>query len=273
MTSNLGLAALEYAEDQFAVFPVTPYGKTPLVQWQRAATTNKEQIKRWWDKWPNANIGLPTGDTGKAGRRIEVLDIDVKPTNNGLWILQERYVEDQLPNAFARVITPSGGYHYWFRALEQPSGKLEGVDFKATGGYVLVPPSVVTQPVTGVASDYMFANLRPVTPRDEPFNWEMLRMEYGPTGTKESQRLGARQYPIHLLAEWMRQEPEGQRNRELFKKSCIAIESGYRDLTPLFIAALQAGLYTEEISGTMQSAARQYGITVEGIGSRYGYGK
>lgn len=264
-------AALEYAQDQFAIFPILPYSKQPAIQWRYAASTDEEQVRRWWEKWPDANIGMPTGNTGRAGRRIEVLDIDVKSGNDGRWILNDPYVEKQLSSAFARVITPSGGFHYWFRAAEQPSGKLDAVDFKATGGYVLVPPSQVIVPGDSAKSgEYFFANIRAVKPTDTPLDWEKLRERYGPTSKSGNKRLGARQYPIELLAKWMREEPEGQRNRELFKKTCIAVESGYRDLSPIYYAAIEAGLDREEIQRTIQSAARQYGLNFT-FGSRSDY--
>lgn len=38
------------------------------------ATTDGKEIKSWWMKWPDANIGLPTGpDNG-----FFVLDVDIK---------------------------------------------------------------------------------------------------------------------------------------------------------------------------------------------------
>src|SRR5437870_1647943 len=56
--------ALTYAEiDQWAVIPIAPRGKTPLVSWQcyqrqRAdAATGGE----WFTRWPAANIGVVTG--------------------------------------------------------------------------------------------------------------------------------------------------------------------------------------------------------------------
>lgn len=271
--SKLGQAAVEYAEDQIAIFPCMPGRKEPAVTWKRDATTDVDKIVKWWTMWPEANIGMPTGNTGHSGRRIEVLDIDVKPSNDGRWTLEKPLITDQFKHSFARVITPSGGYHYYFRSASQPSGKLLGVDFKATGGYVLVPPSkVVVAGDRSLSGDYFFANLRAATREDQPFDWESVRQAYGPESTPGNQKLGNRQYPMELLAKWMSQEPSGRRNHELFKKSCIALESGYRDLTPLFTAALEAGLEPEEITATINSAARTYGISPL-IRSRNGFGQ
>lgn len=273
--SKLKDAALEWAEEGFAIFPCSPGGKTPACFWRRDATTDKRRIEKWWTENPNYNIGLPTGDNFKNSRRIEVLDIDVKNGNDGRWILDHRLVEGQMENAFAHVSTPSGGWHFYFRSADQPSGKLNGVDFKATGGYVLVPPSQIVTPFDnglGVkyVRNYEFLKLRSVTPKDRPFNWEVVRQEFNPEYGNGVRHFGSRQYPIELLAKWMEREPEGTRNNELFHKACIAIESGYRDLTLLYDAALTAGEEPEKALATIRSAERTYGLTPSVIGSRNG---
>ena len=55
------VAALAYAERGWRVHPLK--GKKPrLGDWPNRATTDAEQITEWWSKWPNANIGVLTGD-------------------------------------------------------------------------------------------------------------------------------------------------------------------------------------------------------------------
>jgi len=48
------------------------------------ATTDRNQIKSWWEKWPGANIGIETG----AGSGIVVLDVD--PRHGGGETLEEQ---------------------------------------------------------------------------------------------------------------------------------------------------------------------------------------
>ena len=72
-TPNL-LAALAYAERfGWPVLPCKPRDKTPLTpNGLRDATTDPEQIRTWWARFPKANIGIPTGVvTG-----FDVLDVD-----------------------------------------------------------------------------------------------------------------------------------------------------------------------------------------------------
>ena len=39
------------------------YGKHPLLKgWQNKASADAERVTEWWTKWPEANVGLLTGD-------------------------------------------------------------------------------------------------------------------------------------------------------------------------------------------------------------------
>jgi len=72
----LKAAALDYAAKGVPVFPLIPNGKAPLTSHGFLdATTDPTQIKAWWTKWPDANIGAPTG----LPQTFTVLDIDIKP--------------------------------------------------------------------------------------------------------------------------------------------------------------------------------------------------
>ena len=69
-------AAIEYAKKGFAVFPLKYRDKVPLTRnGCKDATTDAAQIKAWWQKYPNANIGLATGSVHlqllTAGKRSQ----------------------------------------------------------------------------------------------------------------------------------------------------------------------------------------------------------
>ena len=60
-------AALDYAANGISIFPVKERGKSPLTNnGFKDASTDPDTIVRWWEKWPNANIGLPTGKANRV---------------------------------------------------------------------------------------------------------------------------------------------------------------------------------------------------------------
>ncbi len=57
-------AARALAASGVPVFPVAARDKVPLIRNGRGfrdATTNLAQIETWWRRFPQANIGVPTG--------------------------------------------------------------------------------------------------------------------------------------------------------------------------------------------------------------------
>src|SRR5262245_57398573 len=103
-------AAQRYAELGYRGFPCVPGGKTPLTEHGfHDATTDPEQIERWWTQHPSANIGLPT-----EGLVVIDIDGDANP-----WLAdQPEKLLELAQGPMAR--TPRGGSHRLFR---QPAGK------------------------------------------------------------------------------------------------------------------------------------------------------
>ena len=63
-------AALWYADLGYRVLPCAPGCKTPLTRnGLRDATTDAEQIERWWSEHPDANVAIRTDG-------LVVIDID-----------------------------------------------------------------------------------------------------------------------------------------------------------------------------------------------------
>ena len=136
-TTNLD-AALEYAAAGILVFPCN-HAKAPLIpNGFKAATTDPKQIRSWWERWPDAMIGMPTG----AASGIDVLDLDVKP-DEGINGLEE--LPKWLDMSPVIVATPSGGRHLYFRSNDLVRNSTDviapGVDTRGGGGYVIAPPS------------------------------------------------------------------------------------------------------------------------------------
>lgn len=61
--------ALKLAAAGLRVFPVAENDKDPplLEDFPARATTDEQQIRRWWKRWPRANIGVSTNgmETGQ----------------------------------------------------------------------------------------------------------------------------------------------------------------------------------------------------------------
>jgi putative DNA primase/helicase len=137
-------AALEYAKMGWFVFPLKERDKVPLTSnGFKDATTDPEVIKAWWQRWPNANIGI---DCGRSS--LIVIDLDKKPNFNGKdpWdkLCKKYAIDTNTPTAF----TGGGGLHLFFKApdaimLKNSAGKLgKGIDVRGNGGYIVAPPSI-----------------------------------------------------------------------------------------------------------------------------------
>jgi putative DNA primase/helicase len=103
------------------------------------ATTDSETIRQWWQRWPDANVGIACGPSG-----LVVIDID--PRNGGDESL--RALEDQFGHLPLTIeaISGGGGRHIFFAnppGVQVHCQKLaRGIDVKADGGYVVAAPSL-----------------------------------------------------------------------------------------------------------------------------------
>jgi Bifunctional DNA primase/polymerase, N-terminal/AAA domain/Primase C terminal 2 (PriCT-2) len=125
------VCALALASKGFKVFPCKPDKSPYLSNGFKGASTDEGKIRRWWEVWPDALVGVPTG------QGLSVLDIDLKGAT-----VEERLA--QLPQALPQTrmhVTRSGGRHYVFSdatgALRTRAGLLPGIDTRGKGGYVV----------------------------------------------------------------------------------------------------------------------------------------
>ena len=136
-------SAIQYAELLgWPVFPVRPSGKTPLTpRGFHDASSDPALVRTWWQRWPDANIGVPAGEVSG----FVVIDIDAK--SDGPSTLAELV---ELHGAVPTTVqgrTGGGGAHYLFK---HPGGKFRntagvlgrGIDTRGDGGYIVVPPSL-----------------------------------------------------------------------------------------------------------------------------------
>ncbi len=153
--------ALEWARAGCRVLPVNGNTKRPLIKaWQGVATTDEETIREWWREYPQARVGVATGDPG-----YDVLDFDVTDGKPGLAQL-ERLIDRGIiePGTFRVAATPSGGRHLWFLGTDQRNKQndksVPGVDFRGAGGMVLVPGNPGYRWVSGAS--LAVGDLKPV---------------------------------------------------------------------------------------------------------------
>ena len=77
---SLGRVAGDLASAGVPVFPCVPGQKRPLTpRGFHDASTDPEQVERWWGRWPDANLRLPTG----AVSGVVVVDVDVREDVDG----------------------------------------------------------------------------------------------------------------------------------------------------------------------------------------------
>lgn len=100
------------------------------------ATTSAELIASWWDMWPDANVGLATGE-------LLVVDVDGAAGDASLQQLQR----DHGPLPATLEATTGRGRHLYFSAPSQPSGNSvgrlgKGLDVRGHGGSIVAPPSL-----------------------------------------------------------------------------------------------------------------------------------
>lgn len=140
---NVASAALGYAAQGLAIFPCNPTNKRPLTPHGfKDASTDTDTVRGWWARWPNAMIGMPTGQTSG----VWVLDVDDVP----LFAESRR----NLPPT-RRVMTGKGFHLHWRYDPAQPVRNAQrnektgwpfldmpGAEVRGEGGYVILPPSL-----------------------------------------------------------------------------------------------------------------------------------
>ncbi len=240
-------AAIAYASAGWRVFPLQPGGKTPATSnGFRNATTDIEQVNRWWKRTPDANIGIACGASSLA-----VVDVD---RDHGgletLWHLIRAGWD--FPPTLSQV-TPSDGVHYLYETpdweLRNTAGKLPGIpdrtpgiDLRASGGYIVVTPSETDKGAYEWLSNWMDEPapspdwLRPGL--KEPANLELLLET--PTALKYAEAA------LVAECETVRTAPLGTRNNQLN-------ESAFKIFTLVATGSLDETLVVSELAGAAQA--------------------
>lgn len=211
--SNL-TAAMSYAERGIPVFPLVAGGKNPLIKaWQKEATADPEQLRRWWSRWPSANIGIPTGEASG----FVVLDADGEAGERSLEELEDR-LGHRLPDTL-RVLTPGGGAHYYFQhvsGVRNTASKLApALDVRGDGGYVVAAGSERPEGSYTVAAEWPAGAL--------PESWIGALLPPEP----ETAGSSGGSLPPRVDLESTAPIPEGQRNNTLASHAGSLRAHGY----------------------------------------------
>lgn len=141
-------SALELAENGFYVFPLVPGGKKPVIEdFPNKASRDVDQIKMWWSKNPNYNVGISTSKFNGDGEFIVAVDVDNKDEKHGDQELLKLINEGLVLGKTFEQITPTGGRHLIYKTREpvrNSAGLLaNGVDIRGVGGYLVGSGSVI----------------------------------------------------------------------------------------------------------------------------------
>lgn len=255
-------AALVYAELGIPIFPLIPGTKIPYAgtKGKDDATTDIARIERFWKRHPDSNIG------GLCGELFSVLDVDTKRAVNGWAAINTLAPTGLLSGAFLQAQTPSWsdglphGGHCYFPPFGGGHGSAKfAIDYKSTGGYVLLAPSVITQGTEFEQGKYLWRSFSPE--RYGPtFDWDMAirvlepqsaepkKMRFNPTNKNTAG-------PVKRLAT----AQEGERNSVLYWAACTLTTEG-NDPEVLLPVALSIGLTEREARNTIASATRMVGV-------------
>jgi hypothetical protein len=194
-------------------------GKHPLTRHGlKDASTNPEAIRAWWETSPDANLGLVTG----SASGLIVLDVDGDAGEASLAALAVEF--GSLPDT-AQSKT-NRGHHIFFQypkaqEVRGSVGKLgPGLDIRAEGGYVVVPPS------KHLGGRYEWTNGEPPAPIPE---WLLLKI------TSPVARHSGNTSPTERI-------PQGQRNQTL---TSLAGTMRKRGMTQ---EAIEAALLAENLN-------------------------
>jgi hypothetical protein len=149
---TLLLAALSYAVAGWPVLPLhtlstggvcscrrvdcSSPGKHPRTRHGfQDASTSPSEIAAWWARWPEANVGVRTGE-------LVVIDLDCPSAEHALTELQAQHA----PLPPTRRARTGRGQHLYFHAdghrIGCSAGTLApGIDVRGHGGFIVAPPS------------------------------------------------------------------------------------------------------------------------------------
>jgi bifunctional DNA primase/polymerase-like protein len=153
-------AALKLAERRIGLFPCKSDKRPYTASGFKDASTDPNVIAKWWQTWPDALIGVP------SGVKFVVLDLDLQHAQARQW-----FSNSDLPLTRTHV-TRSGGRHLLFKPKDRfkcSASKIwPHVDTRGLGGYIIWWPAHGGQVLHGGAltevPEWMMKYLNPIEP-------------------------------------------------------------------------------------------------------------
>lgn len=237
--------ALNTARRFGCVFPCRENKRPYTEHGFREASSDPTQIRRWWAKWPNALLGVPTGHT------FDVLDVDTDGDRSGFAEFNEiKRASLVTGEPLAIVKTRRGGLHLYLRPNGRGNGSLgpRGImlDYRGIGGYCIVPPSRGYEVIQGWNPD-----------ADGQADWDGIRDHLCPPRRYQCDHIVTgdhRNRSIDGVVQWLARRTEGGRNEALYWAACTAFEKGHEDLSAIAETACRIGLDAAEVGRTIDSA-------------------
>ena len=262
--------ALDLAIQGLAVFPLRPGTKVPLVKdWESKASTDIEQIMRWWTTTPRANIAIACGPSNLL---VIDLDADKAPgsTRHGQRTLINLADGRGIPPTLT-VASARGGRHLYYR---QPDGARFGntagslgelIDTRGHGGYVVAPGSVFDGGTYLVEHEATIAELpiwlaEELKQRRTPAKTSTPEQQPSTAPVPERRRTAYGAAALRRSVETVESAREGTRNQTLNREAFLLgrlVGGGILDhqqvAAALHRAARKAGLPPEEADNTITS--------------------
>jgi hypothetical protein len=241
----LAVAALDLARRSLPVFPCKVADKTPYTTHGfKDATTDPARIRHWWSRWPDALIGVPTGN------RFVVVDVDLQHREAQQW-----YARANLPPTRTHG-TRSGGRHILFQphpGVRCSTSKVwRHVDTRGKGGFIIWWPACGLEVLHG--------NVRAAVP-----DWIVARLQRDEPRPHIDRTIELDQAPAKIsgIVRTITDAREGERNKLLFWGACRLRELADQHILPrddaidiVLEAARRCGLPYREALKTARSAFR-----------------
>jgi hypothetical protein len=236
---------LKLAEHGIAVFPCKPDKRPYTASGFKNASTEPDTIKKWWQLWPDALIGVPTGE------KFVVVDCDLQHPEAQGW-----YFDHAVRLTTRKHSTKSGGCHLLFKPdgrVRCSAGKIHAhIDTRGKGGYIIWWPAegldVLHGGTLAEVPDFIIEGLNPPEP-------EYVRQ--GPITVQAACR------GIEGIIRTIAMAAPGERNTKLFwgasrlkEKAEQSILSRSDAIGLALEAANRAGLSPLEARRTVASAFR-----------------